>query len=598
MASFTSNATGNWNAAATWTHGTDYPGEQQADSVTILTGHNVTLNIATFPFSITTITVNSGGTLTIAANMTTAGEITGAVSVSGTLIFSTGATYAFLVDNNVTINSGGYLTMDASGASSKQTIAIECGSDDQYGITLASGSHINLDGRNKTVRTQLNGALTTGSTSMTVDDDTGWEANDYVLLAPTGGVAEGETLQITGSSPSWTIPNPSNAHADNGTVINLTRSCVLTANNASYACTLTQSYNAGGPDIDMDYVEIYHAQYLNLWGVFADPSVTWTGLAIWGVEVNDYGIEFQIYDISITLAQCAIWCGNNAGTYCVFIQAPVTQPTFQNCYMGGAASNVFLQYGPGPLFDGGEIFGGPSGADGIVLNYSGCRVHDHNIYALDTGILATGGDFASRVIARNVQFGQDPGGNSIANTTDVDMGSAAASTFQADDCLFTASTELTWTGASHGVRMARSYNHDQATGILREWHRAGVIDTISGADARGGSGKAWRLDPSSAVKPLELRFKFTVDNADTPTLTFYAKGSGTLGTLSARIGDQDAGVGSVATGSPFTVTGSYVQKTVTFTSAADRDGDVEVIVEVFDSASGLLYIDDIDVAVP
>ena len=101
----TSTATANWGTAATWSpNGVPAAG----DTITILSGHTVT--IAAAALSPATLTINSGGQLTVGGyNLT----VTGATTVNGTLEHnSTAGTHTFT--GNVTINSGGAWNVTAA----------------------------------------------------------------------------------------------------------------------------------------------------------------------------------------------------------------------------------------------------------------------------------------------------------------------------------------------------------------------------------------------------------------------------------------------------------------------------------------------------
>ncbi|MBI1769315.1 MAG: S-layer family protein, partial [Bacteroidetes bacterium] len=82
---FNSAATGNWNAAGSWTlvSGVDGDGVPDAnDNVTILNGHNITVNVAS---NVNTFIINSGGTIT-ATNALTATTPPNTVNSGGTYI--------------------------------------------------------------------------------------------------------------------------------------------------------------------------------------------------------------------------------------------------------------------------------------------------------------------------------------------------------------------------------------------------------------------------------------------------------------------------------------------------------------------------------
>ncbi|RZI43057.1 hypothetical protein EGT07_09390 [Herbaspirillum sp. HC18] len=101
----TSNQTGNWNVASTWSGCTggngstaNTPGSN--DTAIIANGHTVTANVTV---TVAAVTVNTGGTLNIAGQNWT---VNGATNISGTLIHtSTGGNAIFA--GIVTVNSSG-----------------------------------------------------------------------------------------------------------------------------------------------------------------------------------------------------------------------------------------------------------------------------------------------------------------------------------------------------------------------------------------------------------------------------------------------------------------------------------------------------------
>lgn len=578
MASFTSKATGNWNAESqtTWNEA-NYPGKSSADDVTIQSGHNVTLNIATFPSSVTTITVDSGGTLTIAANMTTAGEITGAMSVTGTVIFATGATYQLLVDNNITINSGGVLTMDASGASSLLTILINCASDGQYTLTVASGGSANLDGRTKTVATLLDGALTGGvTTTLVVDDDTDWEANDYVVLCTTDAAGETEQVQLTGSSPNWTIAAPANNHADNGRVLNLTRSCRIRGTDNTKRPKVLVS---DGGDMDADYVEFYETYHTIHESGSDDIALPYKGCS-WTRGYQT--LRFQTDCARISVEDCIAYGQANVSIY-TETSAAKMPGSLTRFYMADPASYALIRAGF-TLHD-------CEYCDGTKLYLRGnSKIFGGFHWANTSGLIF---DIASlgSVMVRGGTYGQDPGGNAAANTQDVEILAGILGLVSMDDCLFASATEITGqSGVAAAVRI-HSLQHDQTSGIEKEWQRNGTCEIVT-----DGGDQAWKIDPSSGDDPYEFRFTFVVAATDTPTVTFEARDDNTLGVLSVELGDHECGLTGIASGTPFTTIATYATKTVTFDAAADRAGTVELVIKVLDDTGGLLYLKDFAVS--
>ena len=117
---FDSNVpSGNWNAAPSWTQ-TGGPADgdgipDAGDFVTILSGHDISVTIVE---AASTLTINSGGTLTGTSGSLTASTIT--ISSGGTLTGSGGS----VTGTTFNVNSGGTLTTSGAYAVSGTTLTV------------------------------------------------------------------------------------------------------------------------------------------------------------------------------------------------------------------------------------------------------------------------------------------------------------------------------------------------------------------------------------------------------------------------------------------------------------------------------------------
>ena len=129
MAAFTSNGTGggDWNALATWTNGSNYPGElDNNDTFTVVANDTVTYNVSE------------------------TNEL-GDSAVAGLLTFKTDADTKITFGNNLlTINNGGELRVGASGAviAAAQTAELiwNTSSDNSKGIQVDDGGKLTIYG--------------------------------------------------------------------------------------------------------------------------------------------------------------------------------------------------------------------------------------------------------------------------------------------------------------------------------------------------------------------------------------------------------------------------------------------------------------------
>jgi hypothetical protein len=149
-ATFTSAATGNWNASATWgkagapaVEGTDYPGPN--DAAVIATGHVVALNIARIPTSGTLLSLTGTGTGQLTVNLnTSAFGIYASTIQAGTnntgFILVTGATNILTIVGNVT---GGSTTTGASCVRNDSTGTVNITGNVTAGSTTTAHGAIN-----------------------------------------------------------------------------------------------------------------------------------------------------------------------------------------------------------------------------------------------------------------------------------------------------------------------------------------------------------------------------------------------------------------------------------------------------------------------
>jgi hypothetical protein len=594
MAAFTSVGSGNWNAVATW-GGANYPGDTalQDDTVTIAAGHTVSLNLTTLTGTVSTVTVAATGKLTVDANFNTASKLVGAWSISGELEFNkTGITTALDITGNVTTNSGGTLDMDASAASCQQNLGIRCASAWQYKLTDSAGATIVRKGRPKTHRTLTNGALTKDvTTTLHIDDDTGWEAGDSVAIAHRS--YQEELVLVAKVDDHWTFTGggaggntPKYTHADNTSIWNLSRSVKIFAANPSYGTSVSLGQGTG---------------CTNEWWGTNDASVTMnaTGITLTGVvawmtiyAAQAFNEVENTANTNLLLDKCIAWSKTNL--YCLYFEGH-SNPMFSGnrrvrdccfCNGAGAAATVW-----GLTFSGCHLSGAPEINSYFDAGRRGghCDWIDCYLWGGDRAMVG-GGDMAFT----GCVFGQDPGGNAAAHS-DADF-YRPYGPLRLYDCLLASGTEVSTNTTDCDLI---SCNHDNVSGARKEWQDYGTIATNT-VEAR--TGNCDLIDPSSATFPAKYRIVFPCDTGKTPSLTFYAKGGGTLGNLTVKLGPRRCGItaitpssGSLDADCRFTVTGTYAQKTVNFTTATDCAGEVEVVIEILDSASGLLYVDDIAV---
>jgi len=570
---FTSAGSGPWSTVGTWTAGASYPGEDGTDTATIASGHNVTLDVADFAGAISLVTVQSGGTLTIGVNQTAADIVALTVDAGGVCVFATGASYTLRLSGAITVN--GTLTMDASGAGSKHTL--EFAANSSVGATAT----ITIKGRSKTVATQFDGAP--NGTTVTVDDNTGWEDGDYLCGQKTTSVRDRKAATLaSGKTYACAL---SASLQDGGRCLNLTRSAVLIGN-TSKALTVA----AGATVSALEYVELQNCH-------LADSSTLamLTGISVYDTA-NQYaniicGANKSLVDCvgylstdprmigmvngtasaQVTLTRC-ILLSSSHGALCMTAQSTVCL-TCDDCEASGASL----------------VWGYPAQGAGVSVFYArGCHVWGCPTVAGIRPVSACG-------YLDNCVFGKDIGGNDSSNTTDIDI-TLSNALLALDHCLLTGGTPVS-VGTGNTCPRVVSTNHGQVSGARVEYQRYGTCTKSTAADFTAGVADV--IDPSSASYPFRYSIWFPCDTGKTPTLTFNQQAAGTLGACTVALGYSRCGLTAIATGGTITpdTDGGVTQHSVTFTGTTDCAGEVEVIVSVLDGdGSDTLSIGDIAVS--
>lgn len=205
----TSNATGNWNTAGTWTScGGTVP--QAADTVTILNTHTVTLN--TSP-TVVDVTINTGGTLTVSASNTL--TLTGSWSNSGTFTAGTGTVIFTATTGSKTLSG------TLNGSSSFYKVKFDAGLGNNPTWTITDPMKVSAANATDTLLI-LNGTITVGNgnaDNLEVDGETRiTNANDQTATLQTmSGLAQGSTI-IIDINANTSTPTCANCFVDVGEV--------------------------------------------------------------------------------------------------------------------------------------------------------------------------------------------------------------------------------------------------------------------------------------------------------------------------------------------------------------------------------------------
>jgi hypothetical protein len=487
------------------------------------------------------------------------------------------------VGTNVTINSGGTLDMDASAASCVQKLQLQCASATQYSLTIASGGIASLMGRSKTHRTLQDGALTGGvSNRIKPDEDTGWETGDKVLLLKSKATNEQVTLNAKDANGwSFSEGTVTNSYADNTALVNLTRSCRIEASTTLKNPKVT--FAAAPSALSWVQFDWCNAVTLSAAGATAtgcSHTNSLTAANAWLANADRVILD-RCVCTGWGYAYSVLYSLTTTGNLCVCT----------DCVFHTIADISVGAMGRGLLLSGCWVVGtymtclGEAGETWL----QDCHVWGCSAYALYN---------PSTVRARGCFLGTDPGGNASANAVADIYG--ANHTVVLDDCQLNSTTPVSTLGRGPASKVV-SLNHGRTSGYYKEWQQYGIEESDA-ANANGGTGYCRAITPNSTSAPFRkiITIPPPATTGKSLSVTLYAKGGGALGALTAGLGLNAAGLtavtpssGSLDANCRFTVTGSYVQKTINFTGTNTRLGAVELTIDVLNSSSGVLYLDDI-----
>ena len=269
-------------------------------------------------------------TVTMDSTATTAyGDVN--IGQGGVLSYGTSAStnYYLKLTGNLNVWGGGTLNIGTSGtripSTSTAVLEFNCGSNVQYGLEVRDGGTCNIYGATKSnTKVLLTADANSGQKVVTVQDTTGWAANDEIAIASTTRTAsqsEKRTISTVDSGTQVTVDtNLSATHQGTapyqGEVINLTRNVKIRGMSASLQsyvnCAATSSFTA-------DNAEFY-----------------WLGANING----KYGVQAATTSAGIfSVTGCSFHDLIVGGSTGVFLSGNSHSATVNSCVFFGAASN-------------------------------------------------------------------------------------------------------------------------------------------------------------------------------------------------------------------------------------------------------------------
>lgn len=480
MAAYTSTATGNFSAGATWVGG--IAPSTVADSVTIANGHTVTTDTN---LTIGKTTINIGGTLVIASTMGMGDDSTTAITVNGTLKASrstsgqltcsgqllTGAASTSVIDYGTSadpIPSGVTATLILNKSAAM--------ADMKYGMFIANLSKAWFYGATRCVNTVTTSSLAASGTSVDVADITGWAVGDIIVFGMTDGTTNhfDETTISTitpgaGTTGTITFPAVTYAHASGVVLGNFTSNVTVknyNTTNVTFACFFSNAASSNS------FREIQYTsfQYVGSNSLLPTTQVFWANSAVvmepfiavkhnsW-YKCNKSTAAIFIYQIQsvLEITDCAFFGGTGlTGLQAYF--AGGSSVRMVDCVFyhssGILMQSAYSEGGNGAIFTRCK-FWGSSNVSGLVnINPGAGLIFNSCIFHSDPGnaLITLGSGSAT---FNNCQFGDSSLPGTPTFTYLFDGGLQAAHYFlaQMNDCLFgTPVTAISnrFTGANGG----------------------------------------------------------------------------------------------------------------------------------------------------
>lgn len=357
MAVYTSTATGNWSAGATWVGGIKPP-SAGGHSIVIASGHTVTFDEAAGEYgddTTTAFTIN--GKLSFSRAMTTQ------LTVNGHIFTAAATTATFDMGSSASPIPSTYtatLILNKSGAMANY----------KYGLFIADTSNASIYGATRTVNTTLVSTISAGATSFDVADGTGWAVGDRFVLAETSGTVNhydtGTISTITlvsGTRYTITCSALTYGHAANCPVGNMSSNVTIKSyntTNPSYVCFRHTSTASDGRRelryasfqmISNDTANVSTKVFVSSsTGLTTSPFTTFSDCSFYNCQTNPGLFLSQWISNGFTISNLGMFT-DNGGTSQGYYLASGTYINMTGCvhYYGSAAllQSAFSQGGQG-----------------------------------------------------------------------------------------------------------------------------------------------------------------------------------------------------------------------------------------------------------
>jgi hypothetical protein len=554
MAAISSNGTGggNYSAGASWVGGV---APTNVDDVTVVSGDTITIDAAN---ACNSFISNSGSTITCNKSANTSLTTETGITISGDYDFdmsSSSNTLDLILNNSRT-----------SGSTTK--------------IYTTSGSSGAIKGLNRKRLTNLDGSVSSGAESATVDDATGWIVGDIVVFGTTqayDGTHKVDVVTLTsvsGNDIGWS-GGLSYDHADNGRVGNFSSNVTIKPSVSGDA----SGFQARG-DAELSQIAF---QGLNnsgspVYGLALHPALD--------TEYNDCAF-YNFVHRAVSL----IGDYNKVTTRNFVYYSPTVSGNVVGLYtttrsgIEAIDNHVFRAYygmlssSPGMVINGGSASACTSGyyLQGINAKLTNVDLHsnEYDLFlnsvscTIQSGALGTSYNAASKYnyYLRYTVYGLSA--NCTHNSTTSTM---YHSSILSDD------SYLTLANKNNDATLQETYTSQSATIPTVEW------DSSSGY----GGDPCWIINTTTASRTIEIPWSAAAVNDKVTLVTGRVKR-----TNGQPVTITFSGLGLIA--DTYTCSGAndtWEQFDIQLTNDTGNNGVLDVVVEVTSGNAGVVYISD------
>ncbi|TRZ52769.1 MAG: hypothetical protein D4S01_02360 [Dehalococcoidia bacterium] len=554
-------------------------------------------------------------TVTVDQNDTTTAYGQIEIGQNATLSFSPTATTYLITDNDVYVRGQGTLAIGTVaspiGASYTATLSLDAnGADGSTVLDVGSEGMVYVQGSSSYhladpayTATTTTASISAGATSFTTAVATGWQEGDVIVIAPTQNgttnmqnYTELETVSSTAGTTVNISGTISYARVSGARVMLMSRNARIQSYSSSYKAGIyihPGSYSYG---IDADYGEFryigksaYLAYKCGIWidNVYKSGSHTlFNHCSIY--QSGYYLLCLRYSSTTLALNNINFYLGKYRQLY-LYDNPPMT---VNDCYFVASESLGAVQCWLNVTYNNCEFIGngsyGISTYQGADLTLNNCKCYSNEAAGVLTRDTSAVHEFSDCV------FGS-PGTNADG---DIRIDSYCYADIDLDNCLLASSTEMANLSNADPSTRIRSNDHDQTTGVHKEWQPYGTIEKsgtgMSDTTKRSGS-YAIKFNPTSASNALSLALKIGVTNGQKLTPIIRMRKNATYGSTNLP-NITLSRCGLTGTASMTDVSDTWVEVAITSNNTPTKTGVAALTISAqSDGASAAAFFDDLEI---